>query len=105
MRGSLATVSLLHRTELSSRAKRGICCSLALTADRRSGVASAARLLLLLSPRGAGARAPRARLQIGLAASKASSLLRHRWPATATILSGAGVRVAERDAGVKQNRV
>src|SRR5437764_10392166 len=42
-------------------------------ADHPIGVASAARLLLLLSPRGAGARAPRARLHIGLAASKASS--------------------------------
>ena len=43
-------------------------------ADHLIGVASAARLLLLLSPRGAGARASRARLHIGLAASKASSL-------------------------------
>src|SRR2546423_15158308 len=41
-------------------------------ADHPIGVASAARLLLLLSPRGAGARASRARLHIGLAASKAS---------------------------------
>src|SRR5256885_16741333 len=42
-------------------------------ADHPIGVASAARLLLLLSPRGAGARASRARLHIELAASKASS--------------------------------
>src|SRR2546421_5579388 len=42
-------------------------------ADHPIGVASAARLLLLLSPRGVGARASRARLHIGLAASNASS--------------------------------
>src|SRR5207302_2737145 len=62
-------------TSLSSRGakRRGICFSLALESDRLYGVASAARLLLLRSPRGAGARAPRARLHIGTAASKASS--------------------------------
>src|SRR5438477_12900363 len=58
---------------LSSRAQRGICFALARKSDRLYGVASAARLLLLRSPRGAGARAPRARLHIGTAASKASS--------------------------------
>src|SRR5438105_12687316 len=51
---------------LSSREaeRRGICFSLSLEADRLYGVANAAHLLQLRSPRRAGARAPRARLQI-----------------------------------------
>src|SRR5438874_8471122 len=52
---------------MSSRAKRGICCSLALAADRLLGVARAVRALLLLSPRQLAywvSRVQRARLQI-----------------------------------------